>query len=90
MKRSKQTIPDASHLTGWRKSSYSGGSSGECLEVNDAWRKSSYSGGNSGDCLEVSDSASPAHVPVRDSKNPAGPAILFPAVAWSRFVDSLK
>ncbi|WP_351226274.1 DUF397 domain-containing protein [Streptomyces sp. NPDC002133] len=24
------------HSAGWRKSSYSGGSSGECLEVNDS------------------------------------------------------
>ncbi|MEU5002110.1 DUF397 domain-containing protein [Streptomyces sp. NPDC021622] len=54
------------------------------------WRKSSYSGGTSGDCLEVNDSACPAHLPVRDSKNPTGPAILFPADAWTTFVDSLS
>ncbi|MBC7270560.1 MAG: DUF397 domain-containing protein [Streptomyces sp.] len=34
MKYSKHTIPDASALTAWRKSSYSGGDSGDCLEVN--------------------------------------------------------
>ncbi|MFJ6697355.1 DUF397 domain-containing protein [Streptomyces sp. NPDC091272] len=90
MKRSKQTIRDASLLTDWRKSSYSGGSSGDCLEVSDAWRKSSYSGGESGDCLEVNDNASPTHLPVRDSKHPTGPAILFPASAWTTFVNSLK
>ncbi|MFF1451836.1 DUF397 domain-containing protein [Streptomyces sp. NPDC058274] len=28
-----RTIPDASALTGWRKSSYSGGGNGDCLEV---------------------------------------------------------
>ncbi|MGW2847477.1 DUF397 domain-containing protein [Streptomyces sp. NPDC001274] len=39
------------------------------------WRKSSYSGGSQGDCLEVVDGH--ASVPVRDSKNPTGPAILF-------------
>ncbi|MPY61387.1 DUF397 domain-containing protein, partial [Streptomyces spongiae] len=33
MKRSEHSIPDASVLPMWRKSSYSGGSSGECLEV---------------------------------------------------------
>lgn len=29
------TVPDSSTLTGWRKSSYSGGDQGECLEVAD-------------------------------------------------------
>ncbi|MGW7073039.1 DUF397 domain-containing protein [Streptomyces sp. NPDC054855] len=52
------------------------------------WRKSSYSGGTSGDCREVNDSACPAHLPVRDSKNPTGPATLFPADAGTTFVDS--
>ncbi|MEV0226541.1 DUF397 domain-containing protein [Streptomyces sp. NPDC050704] len=36
MKRSEHIIPDASVLAAWRKSSYSGGSSDSCLEVNDA------------------------------------------------------
>ncbi|MFB8775590.1 DUF397 domain-containing protein [Streptomyces broussonetiae] len=35
MKPNEPTITDASELSGWRKSSYSGGSSGNCLEVND-------------------------------------------------------
>jgi uncharacterized protein DUF397 len=39
------------HVT-WRKSSYSGGDGGACVEVG-VWRKSSYSGGNGGDCVEV-------------------------------------
>ncbi|RFU84365.1 DUF397 domain-containing protein [Streptomyces triticagri] len=73
----------------WRKSSYSGGDSGDCLEVNDSWRKSSYSGASSGDCLEVNDAPAPARIPVRDSKNPTGPAIVFSAPAWTSFVESL-
>ncbi|MFJ2003033.1 DUF397 domain-containing protein [Streptomyces chartreusis] len=89
MKRSESSIPDASVLTGWRKSSYSGESGGNCLEVA-TWRKSSYSGGSSGSCLEVNDSARPAHVPVRDSKTPAGPAIVFSAPAWTAFVAALR
>ncbi|MEU5211950.1 DUF397 domain-containing protein [Streptomyces sp. NPDC020742] len=36
----------------WRKSSYSGGSGGNCLEIA-TWQKSSYSGASGGDCLEV-------------------------------------
>ncbi|MEU6356908.1 DUF397 domain-containing protein [Streptomyces sp. NPDC047072] len=88
MKRNEPSIPDASALTSWRKSSYSGGSSGDCLEVT-TWRKSSYSGGDSGDCLEVDDAARP-FVPVRDSKNPGGPAVVFSGAAWSAFVGGLR
>ncbi|MFF3490956.1 DUF397 domain-containing protein [Streptomyces sp. NPDC002795] len=84
------TVLDASTLTMWRKSSYSGGDSGDCLEVSDAWRKSTYSGGDSGQCLEVNEAACPAHVPVRDSKNPAGPAIVFGSRAWTAFVETAK
>ncbi|MEV7466793.1 DUF397 domain-containing protein [Streptomyces kronopolitis] len=63
------TIPDASTLCGWRKSSYSGSDSGSCLEVLD-----SYSCG----------------VPVRDSKVPHGPALVFETAAWSSFVGAVK
>ncbi|WP_030902885.1 DUF397 domain-containing protein [Streptomyces sp. NRRL F-5126] len=53
--------------------------------ANVSWRKSTYSNGAGGDCVEVA-----AHVadrvPVRDSKNPAGPALLIPNAAWSAFV----
>lgn len=83
-------IRDASVLPLWRKSTYSGGDSGDCLEISDAWRKSTYSGGNSGDCLEVNDAACPAHIPVRDSKNPTGPAVLFGAAAWAAFVGAVQ
>ncbi|MEU7056867.1 DUF397 domain-containing protein [Streptomyces sp. NPDC046197] len=88
MKRSESTIPDASALSGWRKSTYSGGSSGDCLEIT-AWRKSTYSGGSSDNCLEVNDTAQPL-VPVRDSKNPAGAAIVFSGAAWAAFVAGLR
>ncbi|NEB03217.1 DUF397 domain-containing protein [Streptomyces sp. SID13726] len=36
MKHNEHNISDDSALTSWRKSSYSGGSSGDCLEVADA------------------------------------------------------
>ncbi|MFJ7066570.1 DUF397 domain-containing protein [Streptomyces sp. NPDC101115] len=52
------------------------------------WRKSSYSNNEGGACLEVADNL--PLVPVRDSKNPAGPVLLFPAAAWSAFVDEVK
>lgn len=53
------------------------------------WRKSSYSEGSGGNCLEVAD-GHPAVVPVRDSKTPLGPKLVFRAEAWSAFVEDLK
>ncbi|WPB89823.1 DUF397 domain-containing protein [Streptomyces malaysiensis] len=54
-----------------------------------AWRKSSYSNNNGGNCVEVADNL-PGVVPVRDSKNPDGPAIPFPTKSWAAFIASLK
>ncbi|MGW7021894.1 DUF397 domain-containing protein [Streptomyces decoyicus] len=53
------------------------------------WRKSSYSNGDGGNCVEVVDDL-PGVVPVRDSKDPHGPAIVFPTAAWSTFVTAVK
>ncbi|MET8246270.1 DUF397 domain-containing protein [Streptomyces sp. NPDC005202] len=53
------------------------------------WRKSSHSGPEGGSCLEVLD-GHPHGVPVRDSKNPHGPALLFPAAGWAAFVAAVK
>ncbi|MEW2291832.1 DUF397 domain-containing protein [Streptomyces sp. NPDC006743] len=53
-----------------------------------AWRKSSYSNDEGGDCVEVADV--PAFVPVRDSKNPTGPVLLFQRSAWTPFLSALK
>lgn len=62
-------IADASALSGWRKSSYSGGDNGSCIEVLDG-----FEGG----------------VPVRDSKVPAGPALVVSETAWTAFVGMTK
>ncbi|MEU2670872.1 DUF397 domain-containing protein [Streptomyces sp. NPDC007164] len=62
------TVADAGTLTGWFKSSYSGGSNGECLEVAYGY----------------------ASVPVRDSKDAGGPAVIFSRVGWSSFVRAVK
>ncbi|MEI5099267.1 DUF397 domain-containing protein [Streptomyces sp. PmtG] len=84
-----RTNPDYDLSTAtWHKSSYSGGSGGECLEVA-RWRKSTYSGGGGDECLEVAD-GHPDAVPVRDSKTPHGPHLLFHPPAWSAFIGSLK
>lgn len=71
----------------WHKSSYSGGDGGECLEMA-TWRKSTHSDGTGGDCLEVAD-GHPGIVPVRDSKVPDGPHVVFRARAWAAFVSAL-
>ncbi|MFC9237441.1 DUF397 domain-containing protein [Streptomyces decoyicus] len=56
------------------------------------WVKSSYSDGDGGQCLEFSHALTQPHglVPVRDSKNPDGPALAFPARGWSAFVSAVK
>ncbi|MGY0061352.1 DUF397 domain-containing protein [Streptomyces sp. LZ34] len=78
----------------WRKSTHSGGGGGDCLEIAEGflgaarWRKSTYSNPGGGDCLEVADNL-PGIVPVRDSKNPHGPTLIFSANAWSVFVATI-
>jgi len=54
------------------------------------WRKSSYSNQEGGDCVEVAADGSPDFVPVRDSKDPQGPALAFAAASWAAFVGELK
>ncbi|MGW5673012.1 DUF397 domain-containing protein [Micromonospora sp. NPDC003776] len=46
------------------------------------WRKSSHSG-DEGACVEMAPLA--AAVAVRDSKDPAGPLLVFPPAAWAAF-----
>jgi len=73
----------------WRKSRHSGGN-GACVEVAHVpaqWRKSTHSSGT-GACVEV------AHLPeaiaVRDSKDPAGPKLIFTRHAWTAFLKSAQ
>ncbi|MEU5078030.1 MULTISPECIES: DUF397 domain-containing protein [Streptomyces] len=53
------------------------------------WRKSSYSEGGANDCVEVADGYLGV-VPVRDSKRPAGSALIFGTASWSAFVAGVK
>ncbi|MBL1112532.1 DUF397 domain-containing protein [Streptomyces sp. 110] len=55
------------------------------------WFKSSYSN-NGGACIEVAANlvASRGVVPVRDSKDPHGPALMFESTAWSSFVSAVR
>ncbi|MFJ2955376.1 DUF397 domain-containing protein [Streptomyces sp. NPDC087270] len=55
------------------------------------WFTSSYSA-NGGQCVEVAANlaASRGIVPVRDSKDPGGPVLAFPADAFASFVAGVK
>ncbi|MFI5936985.1 DUF397 domain-containing protein [Actinoplanes sp. NPDC051494] len=53
------------------------------------WHKSTRSGSNGGDCVEVAANL-PGVVAMRDSKNPEGPALVFPREAWRSFIETLK
>ncbi|MFI1334584.1 DUF397 domain-containing protein [Streptomyces sp. NPDC020845] len=56
------------------------------------WVKSSYSNGNEGQCVDFAPgiATTAGVVPVRDSKNPAGPALVFSADAWGSFTTAVQ
>ncbi|MFF4286421.1 DUF397 domain-containing protein [Streptomyces sp. NPDC001633] len=56
------------------------------------WVKSSYSDANGGQCIEFSRALAQPHslIPVRDSKRPDGPALIFPAGGWTAFISAIK
>ncbi|WP_328915896.1 MULTISPECIES: DUF397 domain-containing protein [unclassified Streptomyces] len=54
------------------------------------WRKSSYSdNANPDSCVEVADGFEGV-LPVRDSKDPQIPALVFPTPSWTAFVTAVK
>ncbi|WAX77433.1 DUF397 domain-containing protein [Streptomyces sp. KMM 9044] len=54
-----------------------------------AWRRSNSSNQDGGECVEVSDGFA-AVVPVRDSKVPHGPVLVFRAGGWSSYVSAFR
>ncbi|MEV4251998.1 DUF397 domain-containing protein [Spirillospora sp. NPDC049652] len=72
----------------WRKSSYSGGEGGECVQVTALWRKSSHSGAEGGQCVEVA--ALAPEVGLRDSKDPDGPHLHVTRPGFAELLDRLK
>jgi hypothetical protein len=91
--------------TGWRKSSYSQSTGGDCVEVGH-WRKSSYSTGTGGDCVEVGlwrksshststggncvEVGAPGDILVRDTTDRTGPVLAFRPATWHRFLSALR
>ncbi|MGX2995022.1 DUF397 domain-containing protein [Streptomyces sp. JNUCC 64] len=59
--------------------------------ANAQWLKSSYSS-NGGQCVEVAADLIASHgiVPIRDSKNPDGPALSLRAHAFAAFVTGVQ
>lgn len=60
-----------------------------------AWRKSSFSSGNGGACVEAAivpgaHGDSGRMVALRDSKNPAGPVLVFTAAEWRAFTRGIR
>jgi hypothetical protein len=53
------------------------------------WRKSTRSGSNGGECVEVADNL-PGLVAVRDSKDPAGPVLIFGPAHWASFLAGTR
>ncbi|WP_413758575.1 DUF397 domain-containing protein [Streptomyces sp. MMBL 11-3] len=53
------------------------------------WKKASHSGGGEGnDCVEVA--TTPTRISIRDSKTPVHGMLVFPADAYSSFIEALK
>jgi Domain of unknown function (DUF397) len=65
--------PDLSRVT-WRKSSYSNGSGGSCVEIAVLDPASDHE----------------HHIAIRDSKDPHGPALIFTALQWRDFTAAIK
>jgi hypothetical protein len=57
------------------------------LEVT--WRKSSRSGPTGGNCVEIAQ-LSDGSVAVRNSRFPAGPALIFTTAEWNAFMGGAK
>ncbi|WP_329563183.1 Scr1 family TA system antitoxin-like transcriptional regulator [Kitasatospora sp. NBC_01266] len=56
-----------------------------------SWFKASSSGNNGGDCIETTRDLLPTGLmPVRDSKNPDGHALTFPADSFAAFINGVK
>ena len=56
------------------------------------WRKSSYSDGAGNNCVEAADLTGTRYnaIAIRDSKQPEGPALLIPALAFTALVDAIR
>lgn len=70
----------------FRKSSFSAGNGGNCVEV--AWRKSSFSGDNGGDCVEIA--RTDTWFGIRDSKSADGPVLTLAEESAGAFLAAVR
>jgi Domain of unknown function (DUF397) len=85
-------VPDLSRAA-WRKSSYSNGSGGSCVEVATTPIKSTRLGGQTGtEPAALGDEADGGThiVAVRDSKDRQGPVLAFGPDEWRAFATGVK
>ncbi|OLT27418.1 DUF397 domain-containing protein [Nocardiopsis sp. CNR-923] len=76
---------DTSAVVGWRTSSYSRNSGGNCVEVG--WHISSYSVNGGGECVEAGPFRNePGRFAVRDSTQRDLGFLSFPRDAWATFL----
>ncbi|MGH3795916.1 MAG: DUF397 domain-containing protein [Pseudonocardiaceae bacterium] len=59
------------------------------VEGAPVWRKASYSNGNGGCCVEVAD-LDGGYRAIRDSKDPAGPVLIFTPDEWTAFTAGIR
>jgi Domain of unknown function (DUF397) len=70
--------------------SASGDASADVAELEGVgWRKSSFSGPTGGNCVETAELAE-GRIGVRNSRFPAGPALIFPAGTWRAFLGRCR
>lgn len=72
----------------WRKSTYSTGTGGACVEVGAAWRKSSYCGALGNGCVEVA--ATPYAIGIRDTKNRDQGHLTVSPETWRTFITDIR
>lgn len=61
------------------------------LAPAETWFKSSYSDGTGQNCVEAAHIVEgPPGIALRDSKNPAGPALHLTPTTWSAFLTHLR
>jgi hypothetical protein len=86
------TTGDGLNGADWFTSSYSDNQGGNCVEaarLNSDWFTSTYSNDQGGNCVEGARLPGRA-MAVRDSKDPQGPALVFPAEAWNAFTAAAR
>jgi Domain of unknown function (DUF397) len=84
-------VPDLSRAA-WRKSSYSNGSGGSCVEVADIRPQGTRDGPDGTLAAVTADSIRTTMylVAVRDSKDRGGPVLVFAADEWRAFAAGIR